>query len=163
MRREGQRQRESERWRERRREAERWAEGQRCRQRHREGSKQTPGGIKSEVEGRKEGCPVPQRGSAGWRRRPGCRLWWGCRANGHLVRATLPLHREWLRGVMACGRGRCDWLCFLCWVTVWAGCLCFWVLGPGFVVPAAERAARGRAVGFLGLWVFVMDGGGSCV
>lgn len=46
------------------------------------------------------------------------RLWWGCCANWHLVCAILPLHREWLLGMVACGCGRCDWLCFLCWVTV---------------------------------------------
>lgn len=46
-----------------------------------------------------------------------------------------------------------------CRVTVWAGCLCFWVLGPGLKAPTAERAARGRAVGFLGLWVSVSEGG----
>ena len=68
---------------------------------------------------------------------------------GIWFRAILPLHREWLRGMMVCGRGRCDWLCFLCWVTVWAGCLCFWVLGPGLVVSTAEIAAGGRAVGYL--------------
>lgn len=79
------------------------------------------------------------------------RLWWGCCANRHLVCAILPLHREWLRGAMVCGCGRCDWLSFLCWVTVWAGCLCFWVLRPGLKVPTAERAASGRAVGFLGV------------
>lgn len=74
----------------------------------------------------------------------------------------LPLHREWLRGAMVCGCGRCDWLSFLCWVIVWAGCLCFWVLGPGLEVPTAERAASGRAVGFLGLWVFVSMEGALC-
>lgn len=82
------------------------------------------------------------------------RFWWGRCANGHLAHAILPVHREWLRGVMVCGCGRCDWLCFLCWVTVWAGYLCFWVLGLGLVVPAAS----GRAVGFLGLWVFMIEG-----
>lgn len=83
--------------------------------------------------------------------------------NGYLVCVILLLYREWLWGVMVCGCGWCDWLCFFCWVIVWVGCLCFWVLGLGFVVFVVERVVRGRVVGFLGLWVFVMDGGGLCV
>lgn len=61
---------------------------------------------------------------------------------------------------MVCGCGRHDWLCFLCWVSAWAGCLCFWVLGLSLVVPAAFRATSGRAVGFPGLWVFAIEGAG---
>ena len=77
------------------------------------------------------------------------RLCRGRRAHGHLVCAILPLHRERLRGVMVCGCGRCDWLCFLCWVTVWAG-ICvsgfwgwaLWLL-PGKVLPVAECGLPG--------------------
>lgn len=65
-----------------------------------------------------------------------------------------------LRAVIVHGCGRRDWLCFLWWVGVWVECLCFWVLGLGPVVPAAEETARGRAVGFLGSWVFVSEGSG---
>ena len=89
------------------------------------------------------------RGLTGWHCCPGCAG--GVVLIGIWFRATLPLHREWLQGMMVCGCGRCDWLCFLCWVTVWAGCLCFWVLGPGLVVSTAEIAASGRAVGFCGV------------
>lgn len=99
----------------------------------------------------------PQQGSHTLVMSP--RLRRGCRASWHLVHVISPLHREWLRGMMVRGCGRCDRLCFLCWVTAWAGCLCFWVLGPGLVVPTAERAASGRAVGFGGLWVFVIEAG----
>lgn len=47
-------------------------------------------------------------------------------------------------------------------MTVWAGCLCFWVLGPGLEVPTAERAVSGRAVGLLGLEGLCEGGGGLC-
>lgn len=65
------------------------------------------------------------------------RLCWGCCANWHLV----PCDFATAQGMAAGYDG----------VWVWAGCLCFWVLGPGLVVSTAEIAASGRAVGFCGV------------
>lgn len=114
--------------------------------------KKKPKGMKSEIYSRRV-CRVTP-GVCRLALSP--RLWRRRRVHGHLVPATLPLAQEWLR-VWWLWCGWCDWLCFLSWVTVWAGCLCFWVLGLGLVVPAAESAAS-VSVGSLGLWVFVIGG-----